>query len=66
MKNYDKNKESLYFQYWDLNSLYDRAMLQKLPGNNFEWIGDTSQYTENFRKNYNEESDEGYFVDVDV
>ena len=27
---------------------------------------DTSQFNENFIKNYNEESDEGYFLDVDV
>ena len=27
---------------------------------------DTSQFNENFIKNYNEESDEGYFLEVDV
>ena len=27
---------------------------------------DTSQYKENFIKNYNEKSGEGYFVDIDV
>ena len=41
-------------------------MLQKLPVNNFEWIKDTSQFNENFIKNYNEESDEGYFLEFDV
>ena len=41
-------------------------MLQKLPVNNFEWIEDTSQFNEDFIKNYNEESDEGYFLEVDV
>ena len=41
-------------------------MLQKLPVNNFEWIKDTSQFNEDFIKNYNEESDEGYFFEVDV
>ena len=41
-------------------------MSQKLPVNNFEWIEDTSQFNEGFIKNYNEESDEGYFVEVDV
>ena len=29
-------------------------MLQKLPVNNFEWIKDTSQFNEDFIKNYNE------------
>ena len=66
MKNYDKNKKSLYLQYWDVNSLYGWTMLQKLPVNNFEWIKDNSQFIEDFMKNYNEESDEGYFLEIDV
>ena len=41
-------------------------MLQKLPVNKFEWIEDTSQFNENFLQKYNEESDEGYFLEVDV
>ena len=41
-------------------------MLQKLPVNNFEWIKDTSQFNGDFIKIYNEESDEGYFLQVDV
>ena len=36
MKDYDKNKESLDLQYWDVNTLYGWAMLQKFPVNNFE------------------------------
>ena len=42
MKDYDKNKELSYLQYWDVNNLYGWEMLQKLPVNNFEWIIDTS------------------------
>ena len=34
LKDYDKNKESLYTQYWDVSSLYVLAMSQKLPINN--------------------------------
>ena len=41
-------------------------MSQKLPVNNFEWIKDTSQFNENFKKNYNEEKYEGYVPEVDV
>ena len=41
-------------------------MSWKLPVNNFEWIKDTSQFNEDFIKNYNEESDERYFLQVDV
>ena len=66
MKDYDKNKESSCIQYWDVNNLYGLAMPQKLPVNSFEWIKDTSQFTEDFIKNYNEESDEGYFFEVGV
>ena len=65
-KDYHKNKESSHLQYWDLKNLYGWAMLQKLPVNNFEWIKDTSQFNEDFIKNYNEESDEGYSLEVDV
>ena len=65
MKDYDKNKESLYLKYWDGNNLYGWAMSQKLPVNNFQWIEDTLLFNEDFIKNYNEESDEGYFLEVD-
>ena len=41
-------------------------MSQKLPVNNFAWVEDTSQFDEYFIKNYNEESDEEYFLEVDV
>ena len=66
MKDYSKNKESSYLQYWDANNLYGWAISQKLPVNNFGWIEDTSQFNEDFIKNYNEESDEEYFLEVDV
>ena len=41
-------------------------MSQKLPVNNFEWVKNTSQFNEDFIKNYNEESDEGFFHEVDL
>ena len=41
------------------------VMSQKLPVNNFEWIKDASQFNEEFIKSYNEESDEGYFLEVE-
>ena len=66
MKDYDKNKESLYLKYWDVNNSYGWAMLQKFPVNKSEWIEDTSSFNEDFIKNYNEESDEEYFLEVDV
>ena len=79
LNNYHTNKESSYIQYWEVNNLYGPfnliynlynlhcpTMSQKLPVNNFEWIKDISQFNEDFIKNYNEESDEGYFLEVDV
>ena len=41
-------------------------MLQKLLVKNFEYIQDTSQFNEDFIKNYNKESGEGYFLEVEV
>ena len=66
MKDLDRNKESSYILYWNENNLYSWAMLQKLPVKNFEWVKDISQFNEDVIKNCNEESDKGYFLDVDV
>ena len=38
----------------------------KLPGNKFGWIKETSQFNEDFIKSYDEESQEGYFLEADV
>ena len=65
MKVFDKNKELSYIQYWDVNNLYGWAMSQMLQVNNFEWIKNTSEFNEDFIKNYNEERHEGYFLKVD-
>ena len=66
MKNYDENKESSYIQYLDANNLYDWAMSQKLPVNDFKWIEDTSKINDEFIKNYDENNDKGYILEVDV
>ena len=66
MNGYYENKESSYLSYWEVNNLYDWAMSQKLPVNDFEWKKDTFQFNENFIKSYNEDSNEGYFLKVDV
>ena len=66
MKDYDKDKESSYIKYWDVNNLYGCTMSQKLPVNNFESIKDTSQFDESFIKSYNEQSAKGYFLEVDA
>ena len=44
MNDYDKNEESSYIRYWDVNNLYGWVMSQKLLVNNFESIKVTSQF----------------------
>ena len=48
MKDYDKNKKSLYLKDWDVNNLYGRAMSQRLPANDFKWVEETFQFNEYF------------------
>ena len=57
MKDYEKKKELLHVQYWDVNNIYGQTMSQKFPVNSFEWIKNTSQFNEDLIKNYNEESE---------
>ena len=38
MKAFDKNKESSYIKYWNVNNFYGWAMSQKLPVNDFKWV----------------------------
>ena len=66
MKNHDKSIESSYLMYLDANNLYGWAMSQKLPINDFKWVNDVSRLNERFIKNYNKNSDIGYFLDLDV
>ena len=66
MKDYDKTKESPYLPYWDVNNLYGWAMSQTLPVKKFKWVKYISKFYECFIKPYNEESDEKYFLEVDV
>ena len=41
-------------------------MSQKLPVNSFEWVENLSQFKEDFIKTYDEDNNEGYFLEVDV
>ena len=52
--------------YVDANNLYGWAMSRKLPVDNFKWIDDLSMFTEDFIKSYDEESDIGYLLVVDI
>ena len=62
MKDYNENEESLCIKYSDINKLYGWAMLQKPPVNDFDWIKDTSQFNEDFIKNYNKECHKDIFL----
>ena len=66
MKNYDKDITSSYLTYLDANNLYGWAMSQKLLVNGFKWVEKLSRFNERFIKNYNENSDIGYFLEVDI
>ena len=66
MKNYNKSIESSYLMYLDANNFYGRGMSKKLPINGFKWENDLSRFNETFIKNYNENSDVGYFLEVDI
>ena len=66
MKNYGKKIESSYLVYLDANNLHGWAMSQKLPVNGFKWVGHLSKFNDRFIENYNENSDKGYILEVDV
>ena len=67
MKNYCNKIESSYLTYLDGNNLYGWEMSQKLPVNGFIWYnGYLSDFNEEFIKNYDEKSDGGYFLEVDI
>ena len=63
---YMKHIPSRYLQYFDANNLYGWTMCKKLPVDGFKWIDDLSTFNENLIKNYNENSDMGYSVEVEI
>ena len=66
MKNYHKNKESTFLVNVDANNLYGFAMCKMLPVSDFKWVDDLSKFTEDLIKNYDEDGDIGYNLEVDV
>ena len=79
MKNYSNNEELSYIQYLDANNLYGWAMSKKLPVNGFKWTDNDKTaepsslersakhaINEEFIKNYNEDNNKGYILEVDV
>ena len=66
MNNYDKRKLTSFLMYLDANNLNGWVMSQKLPANGLKWVEKLSRFNERFIKSYNENSDIGYFLEVDV
>ena len=66
MNKYDKKIDSSYIEYLDANNLYGWAMSQKLLSDRFEWVKNLSKFKEDFIKECDENSDKGFFLEVDV
>ena len=66
MKDYNKDEEESFLQYVMLITLMDLQRIQPLSVDGFEWIEDLSKIDEDFIKNYNEDSDKGYIIEIDV
>ena len=66
MKNHNEKEESSYIQYLDANNLCGWAMSERLPVSGFKWVEDVFRIDEEFIKNYDEGSDKGYILEVDV
>ena len=62
---YDRSKKNVLLQYLDANNLYGYAMNKTLPLNGYKWA-DVSIFTDDFIKNYDDEGDKGYSLEVDV
>ena len=63
--NYHSQRLSSYLIYLDANNLYGWAMSKKLPLNGFLWSKKLNKYTSDFIKNYDENSNLGYLLEVD-
>ena len=68
IKNYNKDIESSYLEYVDANNLHGWAISQKLTVDGFKWVekDNLSNFNDSFIKNYDENRDKGYFLEVDV
>ena len=66
MDNYDENKVSSFLSYLDANNLYGCPMTEKIPLGGFKSVKNVSKIDEDFIKNYDENSDIGLFLKVDV
>ena len=56
----------IILEFLDVNNVYGWAMSQKLPVNGFKWVENSSEFKEGFIKKHDEDSNTGYFLEVDV
>lgn len=63
LPDYNPEEQSVYISYLDANNLYGVSMSQKLPINSFEWKYDI---TEEMIRNYDDKSDVGYVLEVNL
>ena len=66
MKNCVQSIELSFIEYLDAKDLYGWVMSQKFPVNGFKWVKNLCQFNERFVRNYDENSDLGYFLEVDI
>ena len=68
MRDYNKDEEESFLQYVDsnTNNLYGFAMIQPLSVDGLKWKKKTSKFNEDFIKNYDENSNKGYMLTVNV
>ena len=64
MKSYNKNIESSYLEFLDANNLYGWGMSPKLAVNGFKQIKKLLKFNERI-KNYDENSNKGYILEID-
>ena len=64
MKNYNRSIESSYLTNLVVNNLYGWGMSPKLPVNGFKWVKNLSKFDERFIKDYDENSNKEYILEV--
>ena len=65
MKNFNKKVISTFLQYLDANNLYGWEICKELPIGKFKWI-DPKEYTEEKIKSYDDNSNIGAILKVDI
>ena len=65
MKDFNKDGEESFLEYLDANNLHGCAMVQPLPVDDFKFVKNASKTYQDFIKNYDEDGDKGYILEVD-